>query len=69
MHSNPVLRRRHSADLKVKVLAACNEPGASIAAVALSHGRSEHLRVARATLDASVLPGSAGLPRPDLLRG
>ncbi|MBA4175725.1 MAG: hypothetical protein C0505_04070 [Leptothrix sp. (in: Bacteria)] len=29
----------------------------------------EHLRVARATLDASVLPGSAGLPRLDLLRG
>lgn len=29
----------------------------------------EHLHVARAALDASVLPGSAGLPRLDLLRG
>jgi transposase len=43
MHSNPVLRRRHSAELKTKVLAACNEPGASIAAVALSHGLNANL--------------------------
>jgi len=38
MHSKPGLRRRHSAELKAKVLAACNEPGASIAGVALAHG-------------------------------
>lgn len=43
MHSNPVRRRRHSAELKTKVLAACNEPGASIAAVALSHGLNANL--------------------------
>ena len=43
MHSNPAPRRRHSAELKVKVLAACNEPGASIAAVALSHGLNANL--------------------------
>lgn len=43
MHSNPVPRRRHSAELKTKVLAACNEPGASIAAVALSHGLNANL--------------------------
>jgi transposase len=43
MHSNSVPRRRHSAELKVKVLAACNEPGASIAAVALSHGLNANL--------------------------
>ena len=43
MHSNPVPRRRHSAELKAKVLAACNEPGASIAAVALSHGLNANL--------------------------
>jgi uncharacterized protein (DUF1501 family) len=30
---------------------------------------ADHLQVARATLDAKVLPGSAGLPHIDLLRG
>ena len=43
MHSNAVARRCHSAELKAKVLAACNEPGASIAAVALSHGLNANL--------------------------
>ena len=43
MHSNPVRRRRHGAELKAKVMAACNEPGASIAAVALSHGLNANL--------------------------
>jgi transposase len=43
MHSDPVPRRRHGAELKAKVLAACNEPGASIAAVALSHGLNANL--------------------------
>jgi transposase len=43
MHSNPVPRRRHGAELKAMVLAACNEPGASIAAVALSHGLNANL--------------------------
>jgi transposase len=43
IHSNPVRRRRHSAELKAKVLAACNERGASIAAVALSHGLNANL--------------------------
>jgi len=43
MHSNPVPRRRHSAELKAQVLAACNEPGTSIAAVALSHGLNANL--------------------------
>ncbi|MDO9074169.1 MAG: transposase [Rubrivivax sp.] len=43
MHSNPVARRQYSAELKTKVLAACNEPGASIAAVALSHGLNANL--------------------------
>lgn len=43
MHSNPVPRRQHGAELKTKVLAACNEPGASIAAVALSHGLNANL--------------------------
>ncbi len=36
-------RRRHSTQLKREVLAACNEPGASIAAVALSFGLNANL--------------------------
>ena len=36
-------RRRHSAEFKAKVLSACNEPGASIAAVARSHGLNANL--------------------------
>jgi transposase len=43
MHSNPAPLRRHSAELKAKVLAVCNESGASIAAVALSHGLNANL--------------------------
>ena len=43
MRSHPVPRRRHSAELKTKVLAACNEPGTSIAALALSHGLNANL--------------------------
>lgn len=31
-------RRRYSADLKGQILAECEEPGASVAKVALSHG-------------------------------
>lgn len=36
-------RRRHAAELKSRVLAACNEPGASVAAVALAHGLNANL--------------------------
>lgn len=43
MHSNPASRRRHSAEFKAKVLAACNEPGASVAAVALAHDLNANL--------------------------
>ena len=39
--SNP--RRRHGAALKAAVLAACNEPGASVAAVAQAHGLNANL--------------------------
>jgi len=31
-------RRRHSPDLKASVIAQCEEPGASVAKVAMSHG-------------------------------
>jgi transposase len=43
MHPNPILRRRHSDELKSKVLIACNEPGASISGVALAHGLNTNL--------------------------
>lgn len=36
-------RRRHDADLKECVLAACNAPGASVAQVALAHGLNANL--------------------------
>ena len=36
--SNKISRRRHSAELKARVLTECDQPGASIARVALSHG-------------------------------
>jgi transposase len=37
------MRRRHSAELKSRVLAACDEPGASVAAVALAHELNANL--------------------------
>mgnify|MGYP000393802980 CR=1 FL=1 len=43
MHPNSGLRRRHSDELKAKVLAACAEPGASISGVALAHGLNANL--------------------------
>jgi transposase len=43
MHSNSGPRRRHSGELKAKVLAACAEPGASISGVALAHGLNANL--------------------------
>jgi transposase len=43
MHSKSAPRRRHSSQLKATVLAACNEPGASISGVALAHGLNANL--------------------------
>ena len=43
MHSNSGPRRRHSDELKGNVLAACDEPGASISGVALAHGLNTNL--------------------------
>ncbi len=37
------LRRRHSAAFKAEVLAACAQPGASVASVALAHGVNANL--------------------------
>lgn len=43
MDSKRETRRRHSRDLKAAVLAACNEPGASVAAIAMAHGLNANL--------------------------
>ena len=43
MDSKTVARRRHSPQLKADVLAACNAPGASVAAIALAHGLNANL--------------------------
>jgi transposase len=43
MHSKSGRRRRHGAEIKAKVLAACDEPGASISGVALAHGLNANL--------------------------
>ena len=43
MHSEQTLRRRHGGELKAQVLAQCDEPGASIAAVAQAHGLNANL--------------------------
>ena len=43
MDVNLKQRRRHSAAFKAQVLAACAEPGASVAAVALSFGLNDNL--------------------------
>ena len=43
MHSNSGPRRRHSDELKAKVLAACEEPSVSISGVALAHGLNANL--------------------------
>lgn len=43
MHSKAAPRRRHGAKLKAQVLAECDEPGASVAAVAQSHGLNANL--------------------------
>jgi transposase len=43
MHPRSGPRRRHSDELKAKVVAACDVPGASISAVALAHGLNANL--------------------------
>jgi len=39
----PNPRRRHAAELKAAVLAECEEPGASVAGIALAHGLNANL--------------------------
>ena len=43
MYSRSAPRRRHGAEFKARVLADCDEPGASISGVALAHGLNANL--------------------------
>ena len=43
MHSKRAPRRRHGDEIKARVLAACDEPGASVAAVALANDLNANL--------------------------
>lgn len=62
MHTNRASRRRHSAEVKAKVLAACDEPGASVAAVAHAHGLNANLvHKWRRGLDIKSLSSPAGV--------
>jgi transposase len=63
-------KRTHSAELKAEVLAACAEPGASVAAIALSRGLNTNLvhkwrrQAARAAETVASRSASAMLPVP-----
>ena len=73
--AHPRQRRRHDAELKQRVLAECDAPGASVARVALNHGLNANLvhkwrRMARrpaATVVPSATPAQfvpVALPTP-----
>ena len=42
-HNSRKLRRRHNAEFKATVMAECQQPGASVAAVSLAHGLNVNL--------------------------
>jgi transposase len=68
MHSKAAPRRRHASELKAQVLAECDQPAASVAAVAQSHGlnanlvhkwrRQQRARSLEATAVDAKLPGA-----------
>ena len=71
MYSRSAPRRRHGAEFKAKVLADCDEPGASISGVALAHGLNANLvRQWRAGRGAKLVgmavtpPAARKAPRP-----
>ena len=68
MYSKSAPRRRHGTEFKTKVLAACDEPGASISGVALAHGLNANLvrqwRAGRGVKLASVTVTSPARSKP-----
>ena len=55
MYSRSAPRRRHDAEFKAKVLADCDEPGASISGVALAHGLNANPAGAKLTIQGDVV--------------
>lgn len=64
MYSRSASRRRHGAEFKAKVLAACDEPGASISGVALVHGLNANL-VRQWRAGRGIKRGGAAVPRSE----
>jgi len=64
MDFKPVTRRRHGDDLKAQVLRECEDPGASVAAVALAHGLNANLVHKWRRLTRAARPGAAPVPEP-----
>jgi transposase len=68
MDVTPKPRRRHSAEFKAQVVAACAQPGASVAAVARAFGLNDNLvhdwRRGRSGAGAVKTPGTALLESP-----
>lgn len=61
--SKTIARRRHSAELKVQVLAECAQPGASVVSVALSHGINANVvHKWRRLAGAAPLPAASFVP-------
>ena len=70
MYSRSAPRRRHGAEFKAKVLAACDEPGASISGVALAHGLNANLvRQWRAGRGTKLAGRQSGSPAPSRATG
>jgi transposase len=70
MYSRSAPRRRHGAEFKAKVLAACDEPGASISGVALAHGLNANLvRQWRAGRGTKLACRTSGSPAPSKAPG
>ena len=70
MYSRSAPRRRHGAEFKAKVLAACDEPGASISGVALAHGLNANLvRQWRAGRGTKLAGRTSGSPAPSKAPG
>jgi transposase len=66
--SKRVNRRRHAADLKRQVLAACAEPGASVAQVALAYGLNANLVYQwRRMVDARGITSKASDPQAEFV--
>jgi len=70
MYSRSAPRRRHGAEFKAKVLAACDEPGASISGVALAHSLNANLvRQWRAGRGTKLAGRTSGSPAPSKAPG